>query len=253
MKKNISCDVIIPVYNSIEWVKLCIYALYQNTNASDLGKVILINDKSNKETTEYLRSIEQKYFNVILVENKKNLGFVKSYNYGMSIATSDYVLLLNSDCLLADGVIHKLMNAMERDKKIGLMCPISSKAANLSFSLPNGYNYQMLNKLFEQKFNGKTFDACTVVGNCLMISKQCIKEVGYFDEIFENGYTEETDYQFKALEKGFKAKVLIDSYVFHECRVSFGESKKQLLVSDKHLKIFFERWVDKYNQLMEKY
>ncbi len=78
MKKNISCDVIIPVYNSIEWVKLCIYALYQNTNTSDLGKVILINDKSNKETTEYLRSIEQKYFNVILVENKKNLGFVKS-------------------------------------------------------------------------------------------------------------------------------------------------------------------------------
>ena len=43
----------------------------------------------------------------------------------MSIATSDYVLLLNSDCLLADGVIHKLMNAMGRDKKIGLMCPIS--------------------------------------------------------------------------------------------------------------------------------
>ena len=78
MKKNISCDVIIPVYNTIEWVKLCIYALYQNTNTSDLGKVILINDKSNKETTEYLRSIEQKYFNVILVENKKNLGFVKS-------------------------------------------------------------------------------------------------------------------------------------------------------------------------------
>lgn len=69
-------------------------------------------------------------------------------NYGMSIATSDYVLLLNSDCLLADGVIHKLMNAMERDKKIGLMCPISSKVAKLSFSLPNGYNYQMLNKLF---------------------------------------------------------------------------------------------------------
>ena len=29
MKKNISCDVIIPVYNSIEWIKLCIYALYQ--------------------------------------------------------------------------------------------------------------------------------------------------------------------------------------------------------------------------------
>ena len=247
------CDVIIPIYNSLEWVKLCIYALYQNTNKIDLGEVILINDKSNRKTTEYLRDISKKYFNIVLIENKKNLGFVKSCNYGMSISKSDYVLLLNSDCVIAKNVIHKLLVAMNKDKTIGLMCPISSKAANLSFPLPDGYNYQMLNHLFEEKFSGKTFDACTVVGNCLMISKKCIETVGYFDEIFDKGYTEETDYQFKAESYGFKAKVLIDSYVFHECRVSFGESKKQLSIRDEHLKIFFDRWGEQYQKKMNIY
>lgn len=247
------CDVIIPIYNSLDWVKLCIQALYQNTSASDLGKVILINDKSNKETTEYLRFIKEKYFNIILIENKKNLGFVKSCNYGMSIAEADYVLLLNSDCILSNGAIRKLMSAISKDKKIGLMCSISSKAANLSFPLPDGYSYQMLNHLFETKFKGKTFDACTVVGNCLMISKKCIEKTGYFDEIFEKGYTEETDYQFKAEAVGFKAKVLIDTYVFHECRVSFDESEAQLKTREKHLKIFFDRWGTEYNKKMEKY
>lgn len=247
------CDIIIPIYNSLDWVKMCLHALYENTNACNIGEVILINDKSDRKTSLYLKSIQKKYFNIKLIENKKNLGFVKSCNYGMSIASSDYVLLLNSDCLLSKNAVGKMLCAMRKDKKIGLLCPISSKAANISFSLPVGYNYQSLNKLFESKFRGKTFDACTVVGNCLMISKKCINEVGYFDEIFEKGYTEETDYQFKATSKGFKAKVLIDTYVFHECRVSFGESNEQLKIREKHLNIFFERWGEEYNKRMEKY
>lgn len=247
------CDIIIPIYNSLDWVKMCLEALYENTNANNIGEVILINDKSNRETTLFLRKIKDKYFNIKLVENKKNLGFVKSCNYGMSISKSDYVLLLNSDCLLSRNAVGKMLRAIRKDKEIGLLCPISSKAANLSFPLPNGYNYQSLNTLFEKKFKGKMFDACTVVGNCLMISKRCIREVGMFDEIFEKGYTEETDYQFKAMKKGFKAKVLIDTYVFHECRVSFGESDKQIKIRDEHLKIFFNRWGEEYNKLMEKY
>ena len=46
MKTKIAFDGILPVYNSKDWGTLCIYALYQNTKASDLGKVILINNKS---------------------------------------------------------------------------------------------------------------------------------------------------------------------------------------------------------------
>ncbi|MBR3199000.1 MAG: glycosyltransferase [Bacilli bacterium] len=247
------CDIIIPIYNSLNWVKMCITAVYENTNACDIGEVILINDKSDKETTLYLRKISKQYFNIRLIENKKNLGFVKSCNYGMSIAKSDYILLLNSDCLLSKDAVGKMMRAMQKDKKIGLLCPISSKAANISFPLLPGYNYQSLNTLFEKKFKGKMFDACTVVGNCLMISKECINKTGVFDEVFGKGYTEETDYQFKAHAQGFKAKVLIDTYVFHECRVSFGESDEQLAIRKSHLDIFFKRWGEEYNKKMEKY
>ena len=35
MKK---CDIIIPIYNSPEWVKMCIYALYKNTPEEYIGK-----------------------------------------------------------------------------------------------------------------------------------------------------------------------------------------------------------------------
>ena len=248
------CDVVIPIYNQLEWVKMCVKSVFCNTNMSIINKVYLIDDCSSEETKEGLKIIKNKYGDKIeLIHNKTNQGFLKNCNNAFKISKSDYILLLNSDCLVSNNAIEKMMNAMIADKKIGLLCPISSKAANISFPLFEGFDYQKINKLFEKQFSKMTFDACTVVGNCLMISKDCINKVGYFDEIFEKGYSEETDYQFKALSKGLKAKVLIDTYVFHECRVSFGEDEAQLKKREKHLQIFFERWGKEYNDLYERY
>lgn len=252
--KKYKVDVIIPIYNSLNWLKICIYSLFTNTNFRILNKVYLIDDCSNYETQKYLKEVEIKYGDFVeVIRNKENLGFVKNCNKGLKKSTGDYVLLLNTDCIVTKNAIEKLADNMSKDKKIGLSCPISSVAANLSFPIPEGMNFMQLNRLFEKQFKGKGFDACTVVGNCLMISRDCIKKTGYLDEIFGKGYTEETDYQFRAHSKGFKAKVFIDTFVYHQCRVSFGESEEQLKIRGEHLKIFFDRWGTEYNKKYEKY
>ena len=252
--KKYKVDVIIPIYNSLDWLKLCVESIFKNTNYDVLGTVYLLDDCSSEVTVNYLKEVERKYGNLVkYIRNNKNLGFVKTCNKGLKLSTSSYVLLLNTDCLVSANAIEKMANAMNKDKKIGLLCPISSVAANLSYPIPLGLNFMQVNEVFEKQFSGKTFDACTVVGNCLMISRECINKVGYLDEIFGKGYTEETDYQFKAHEKGFLAKVLIDTYVYHQCRVSFGESEEQLAIRDEHLKIFFERWHDEYDKKYAKY
>ena len=252
--KKFKVDVIIPIYNSLDWLKICIDAVIKNTNHNILGKIYLLDDGSKEETKDYLKEISNKYSELVeVIFNKENLGFVKTCNKGMKISKGDYVLLLNTDCIVSKNAIEKMATAMSKDKKIGLLCPISSVASNLSYSIPEGMNFMQINEVFERQFKGKTFDACTVVGNCLMISRENINKVGPFDEIFGKGYTEETDYQFKSMAKGFKAKVLIDTFVYHQCRVTFGESEEQLKIREEHLKIFFDRWNDEYQKLMKKY
>ena len=255
MKKNYKVDIIIPIYNSLEWLKICVKSIFKNTNLSIIGKVYLVDDCSpDSNVNIYLKEVKNKYGDLVeVIRNKKNLGFVKTCNKGMKISKSDYVLLLNTDCIVSKNAIEKIMNNMKKDKKIGLMCPIASVSANLSYPIPSGMNFMQINDIFGEQFLGKTFDACTVVGNCLMISRDCIEKVGYFDEIFGKGYTEETDYQFKAHKKGFKAKVTIDTYVYHQCRVSFGESEEQLKIREEHLKIFFDRWGKEYEIKYKKY
>ena len=247
------CDVIIPVYNAPSWVKLCIYALFKNTDDSLINNVYLINDKSDELTYNCLNNLCKKYEKIKLINNKENLGFIKTVNSGLAKVEADYALLLNTDCIISKNTIEKLINHIERDKDIGLICPISSNAANLTLELFDGFTYQQMNSLLERKFSGKSFDACTVVGNCLLITKKCLDEVGYLDEIYGTGYGEETDYQFKAMEKGFKAKVAIDTYVFHKSEVSFGVSKEKKEKLEKNRKIFFERWGNDYYKLMEEY
>lgn len=248
MKK---CDVIIPVYKSPEWVKLCVYALCRDTRY--INKVYLINDCDDALTINCLNNLKKKYSVIEILQNKENLGFVKTVNRGLREIIADYVLLLNTDCIVTSRTIKKLISHLEKDEKIGLICPISSNAANLTLEMFDGFTYEQMDRLLEKKFSGKCFDACTVVGNCLMITKECLKKTGCLDEIYGRGYGEETDYQFKAMKEGFSAKVAIDTYVFHKSEVSFGISKEKQEHQKKNQEIFFSRWGAEYRELMSQY
>lgn len=248
------CDVIIPVYNAPEWVKLCVYAVFKNSTDDVLNKVIIMNDNSNEETRNLLKNLKNKYGDKLLVvTNEQNLGFVKNCNKGFEYVESEFTLLLNSDCLLSRNTIGKLINHMKNNEKMGLICPIASNAANLTLPIFNGFNYQQMNTILESKFLDKNFDACTIVGECLMIRSECLTTVGKLDEIYGMGYGEETDYQFKCMEKGYEAKVAIDTYVFHKSEVSFGVSKEKQEKLERNRKIFFDRWGSQYNELLKKY
>ena len=248
------CDVIIPIYKAPEWVKLCVYALFINTDPKLLGKVYLINDCDDYLTTNCLKNLKSKYGSkVVIKQNSRNLGFIKTVNRGLELSTAEYVLLLNSDCLLAKNSIAKLIQHLENDSEIGLICPLASNAANLTIPIPEGWNYTGIDALLEKHFSGLSFDACTIVGNCLMITRKCLEKVGYLDESYGTGYGEETDYQFKAMAKGFTAKVAIDTYVFHKAEASFGTSKEKQARLQKNRNLFFSRWGEQYKAELAKY
>ena len=154
MKK---CDVIIPVYKSPEWVKLCIYSVFKNTNPETLNKVYLVNDCDDELTINCLNNLKSKYPKIEIIQNEENLGFVKTTNKGLKKASADYVLLLNTDCIIAKNTIEKLISHMEENKKIGLICPVSSNAVNLTLKMFDGFSYMQMDQLLERKFKGITF------------------------------------------------------------------------------------------------
>nr|WP_307990858.1 glycosyltransferase [uncultured Niameybacter sp.] len=251
MKKK--CDIIIPVYNSADWVELCVEAAVKSDISNIIQKIIIVDDCSNVETKETLLKLAKKYNLLEIITNESNLGFVKTCNKGMKQSKADYIMLLNSDCLLAEDTTSKLINHLIKNRKVGLICPLSNNAANISIPIPLGLNYIQYDKLLGKKFPGQNFNACTIVGNCMIITKECYEAVGGLDEAYGMGYGEETDYQFKAQEKGFSALVAIDTYVFHKSQMSFGDNEVLSERKQKNLNLFLTRWGYEYQECLKEY
>lgn len=250
---NKYCDIVIPVYNSPDWLMLCVKAAIMSDKSECIRKIILVDDCSNEDTKKCLKKLNALYYNIELLENKQNLGFVKTCNKGMKHTVSEYIMLLNSDCLLAEDTTYKLIKHMKHNKEIGLICPLSNNAANLSIDIPKNFNYIKFDKLLEAKFNEKNFPACTIVGNCMIISRACYEKIGGLDESYGMGYGEETDYQFKAAENNFKAIVAIDTFVFHKSQMSFGDGEVLNERKQKNLQLFLSRWGYEYQECLKEY
>jgi glycosyltransferase involved in cell wall biosynthesis len=61
------CDVIIPVYNAPEWVKLCVQSLLARTPDDCLNQIILIDDASNAFTGDLLNDLAKDHNKIVMM------------------------------------------------------------------------------------------------------------------------------------------------------------------------------------------
>ena len=96
MKKNYRplISVIVPIYNTAEYLKKCldtlIFQTYQNL------EIICINDGSTDNSSEILQNI-QKQDNRIIVYNQEHCGVSVARNYGIKNAKGDFISFVDSD------------------------------------------------------------------------------------------------------------------------------------------------------------
>lgn len=89
-------SIIVPVYNTQEYLKRCIESVLNQTYKN--YEIILINDGSTDNSLEILKKYESN--NKVKIITQKNHGLSYTRNVGISHATGDYVILLDSDDFL---------------------------------------------------------------------------------------------------------------------------------------------------------
>lgn len=87
-------SVIIPAYNSEKTIKRCIEAI-TSQNRSDV-EIIVINDGSTDETESICKALQEQYNNLVYI-NKENGGVSSARNTGLSVATGEFVMFVDSD------------------------------------------------------------------------------------------------------------------------------------------------------------
>lgn len=218
--------VILPVYRGYDVTKKCIESVF-NAKSSISYNIIIINDCSpDEEINNYLRKLSHKRLKVI--HNKKNIGFVKSVNYGMKVVKGD-VILLNSDTVVGDYWIERIIYHSYHSNNVATITPFSNNATICSYPVNRGvypdnigFDINVINDAFYKANKGRALEIPTGVGFCMFISRLAIESVGYFDEdSFGKGYGEENDFCIRAANSGWLNLLATDVYVTHVGEVSF--------------------------------
>jgi GT2 family glycosyltransferase len=71
----------------------CLNSLRQVQYPKDKVEIIVVDNASTDGSIEYLKNEND----VILIENKENVGFAAGVNQGVEKSSYDYVALLNND------------------------------------------------------------------------------------------------------------------------------------------------------------
>jgi GT2 family glycosyltransferase len=239
---NISIDIIVPVFNALEYTKRCLGSVLQNHDGLHI-RLIIVNDGSDQATTSWLRAFEENTAGVEVIENQVNLGYTKAVNVGMVASQGDFLVILNSDTVVTPGWLRNLLRCMLSDASIGLVGPLSNaaswqsvpKAKNSDGSLcanqlPKTVSPDMLALLIAAESNRDYPRVRFLNGFCLMMSRSVLDEVGLLDEsAFPRGYGEENDFCLRAFAQGFELAVADDSFVYHAKSKSFGHEHRHLL------------------------
>ena len=113
-KNSDPIDIIITVYNNVEYLKLCLESISRNT---DIPHNIIISDAgSNDETWTFLKSL--KNVKVVGAANVRR-NYSETCNVGIKTSTSDFFVILNSDVIVSKGWLSNMLNKMKKDNTIG--------------------------------------------------------------------------------------------------------------------------------------
>ena len=223
---------IIVNWNTRDILKDCLDSIYKTV--TDVDREIYVVDNNSTDGSQ--AAVKKSFPDVKLIENETNTGFAHANNQALSIMNGRFAVLLNSDTVLKENAIKKLLTFMTNTPCAGIagvqLLNDDGSRQNSIDNFPSTeteiFNKSVLRLLFPGKYPSKNRDfqnpieVDSVIGACMIIRKEAMEEVGALDEDYFF-FMEETDWCFRMYKKGWKVYHVPDAEVFHLS----GYSKKK--------------------------
>lgn len=245
---SINLSFIIVTYNSAGFIVNCLNSVARQQSNEITSEVILIDNASKDLTVEIIR---KKFPQVILKENRENVGFAVAVNQAFSLSKGEHILLLNPDTILKDNFIGDLFSFINSTPDVSITGvkivdennnhhPSSWKKISLMttlFEILFPYNISI--KLVTEKPNKPT-KVENVSGACMYIRRDVFEAMNGFDELFFL-YYEEIDFCLRANQRGYKVYYNPDIEVIHFAAKSSSNDREAFFFNLYHNKLLFIR------------
>jgi len=218
-------SVIIVNYNTWHYLKPCIESIKKNF--IKVSYEIIVVDNASIDGSQ--QKIKKEFPDVILIENKENLGFAVANNKAIKMASGKYLFLLNADTIILNDKIKDLFDYMDNNNnEIAIAGPQQLNEEGMiikSFSSSKDFNTHkkkmLLDALYINKFLreaeinfAKIQKVGYLNGAALIIKKAVIKQIGLFDERFFF-MAEEVDLGFRCHNHGYDIAYFPEFKILH--------------------------------------
>lgn len=196
---------------------------------------------------------EQELPLVVLLPQKKNIGFAAGNNVGAQWAIDngyEYVYFHNNDGFLASNAIEPLVSHLEEDPGVGIAQSLIMLHPETSLVNTSGNVFHYLGfgygKDYRAHIDSLVLDPVTEIcyasGSGMMIRSSLIKKYGGWNEIFWM-YHEDIEWSFRLRSLGYGITMVKESVFFH--KYQFSRSIKKFYWMERNrfgLMLMYFKW-----------
>ena len=247
-------DIVIVNWNSGRLIEECLSSL-PSVGTQGLASITVVDNGSTDSSPERIAQFDQ----VRLVKTGANQGFGRACNIGTAFGNADFILFLNPDATLPDGVLGRLTVHLEtrspcegifgvrligEDGKTQRSCRRFPRAGRLiAESIGLDRIFAQLSVSMSDWDHLETAEVDQIIGAFFLIPRDLFSALHGFDERFFV-YYEEVDLSYRAKLSGYKSIYLADITAHHtgggvssqvKAARLFYSLRSRILYARKHL------------------
>lgn len=227
--KMIDISLIIVNWNTRNLLLDCLESIYKETIKVTF-EIILVD---NGSTDDSVIAVKDRFPDVLVIENRENIGYAKANNQGLKCAKGRYCAIVNTDIIILDKAIEKLVEYFDSDENVGAAGPLTvNEFGNIKENFryfPRFWNQFVetffLDKIFgrfeffhgrnvPKKYYEQTRKVENLSGCFFMIRREALEEVGLLDERFFI-YGEDIDWSKRIWKTGWEIHFYPEARVIH--------------------------------------
>ena len=228
-------SIVILNYNAGKLLDDCLHSIHK-TEKVNFEIILVDNASTDKSYKEYT----QKFPDVNLIENSKNLGYCEGNNVGIRATKGEFVVVLNPDTIVNPTWLHELLHAYKKNGE-GIYQPKILATTDHDMLLSSGQFIQLFGFGYSRGKGETHIEGSNNIekigyasGTCIFTSKKIIEKLNLFDP-FLFAYHDDLDLCWRASMLGINSFYVPSSVIFHPIEgYSFKSSKFKFYLMERN-------------------
>lgn len=217
-------SIVIPNYNGQQVIKknlpvvIDVLAHYLRSS-KETGEIIVVDDCSLDDSLNVLEEIKylakKESIEFYILKNEKNMGFSTTVNRGVARATSEFIVLLNTDVRPEKGFLEPLLRNFEDENVFAVGCLDKSIEGEKIIERGRGIIQWHQGFLLHSAGNLNKRESLWASGGSSAFRKSYWDRLGGLNEVYNPFYWEDIDLSYRAWKAGYTVLFERESVVIH--------------------------------------